>query len=56
VHFFMNSKGAWENHTAVYLTQVCRAAGLPVAAIGADATSATFSSFKGPESAGRGSR
>lgn len=48
VHWFMNSKGGvGKSHTAVYLTQAYQAAGLPVVAIDADATSATFSSFKG---------
>ncbi len=48
VHFFLNSKGGvGKTHTATYLTQGYRAAGLPVVALDADATSATFSSFKG---------
>ncbi len=47
-HFFLNSKGGvGKTHTAIYLTQGYRAAGLPVVALDADATSATFSSFKG---------
>ena len=48
VHFFLNGRGGvGKTHTATYLTQGYRAAGLPVVALDADATSATFSSFKG---------
>jgi hypothetical protein len=48
VHLFLNSKGGvGKSHHAVLLYQAYLAAGLPVAAIDADATSATFSSFKG---------
>ena len=46
-HFFMNAKGGvGKSHHAVLLLQAYRAAGLPVIGIDADATSATFSSFK----------
>ena len=48
VNLFLNSKGGvGKSHHAVLLVQAYRAAGLPVIAIDADATSATFSSFRG---------
>ena len=46
VNLFLNSKGGvGKSHHAVLLVQAYRAAGLPVIAIDADATSASFSSF-----------
>src|SRR5262249_7405420 len=48
IHLFLNGKGGvGKSHHAVFLYQAYLAAGLPVIAIDADATSATFSSFKG---------
>lgn len=48
VHFFYNSKGGvGKSHNAVNLSQWHRDRGQPYKAFDADATSATFSSFKG---------
>src|SRR5271165_5921579 len=48
VNLFLNSKGGvGKSHHAVLLVQAYRTAGEPVIAIDADATSATFASFKG---------
>lgn len=47
VHFFFNSKGGvGKSHNAAHLTQWHHERELPVKAFDADATSATFSSFK----------
>ena len=46
VNLYMNSKGGvGKSHYSVMLTQAYQEAGLPVSAIDADPTSATFSSF-----------
>lgn len=46
-HWFLNSKGGvGKSHYSALLMQAHLAAGLPVTGIDADATSATFSSFK----------
>ncbi|MBI4723989.1 MAG: conjugal transfer protein TraL [Rhodomicrobium sp.] len=48
VNLFLNSKGGvGKSHHAVLLVQAYQAAALPVIAIDADATSASFSSFHG---------
>jgi hypothetical protein len=47
-HWFLNSKGGVGKTThAVYLVQGLQAAGLPVTAIDADPTSASFAGFRG---------